>query len=565
MPRNATKPPRRAPATPDQRGDATIAVTVPEAEKSFLAGILEQVADDPEKARCSAKLVDAAWFTLPHAGEIIAGLVEALKLPGPKLADVTTAVRHAARDQAAGDIDPAIAMIADLLKTSATTRQAYAVGIARYATEIEAAYWQRQLLDGLGRTMATARARSLDDSDIDAIEAATASLRDAIARRGAPSRRLVLRPISEIESTPIDWLWPQRIVGGGLTIITGPVGNTKSLFTVDIAARVSTGCRWPDGTGHAPVGSVIMFGNEDDPGKIVRPRLEAAGADLSRVMVCEGTQTNRDDEDAVAMVLEQDIAQLRQSLESMPDCRLIVFDPLSDYLLADENSAAEVRAALMPLAKLAQEKNVAILAVAHQNKKNDLTAVQRIGGSGAFAQVARGVIAIGNDPDDPDTSYSRRRVMLVAKNNYGERDVGQAYRLIKRHGDQVGVEWIAGTVEMAADDLSRKPSGGREHEERRGDAVDALRDILGTNRKPAEDVKQHLEDAGFRRRQIDHAAKVLEVVKRRLATEDGGSAWHWWLPPPKTALQSDSAEPFAEVAAFSSDEVFAEYDRGRAS
>jgi len=342
-----------------------------------------------------------------------------------------------------------------------------------------------------------------------------------------PNRRLVLVRASDIECTSINWLWPQRIVGDGLTIVTGPVGISKSLISVDVAARVTTGDKWPDGTGHAPQGSVILFGAEDDAGKVVVPRLAAAGADLERVHVCQGAVTADDDagDEPAAVILERHIGELRDALDAVADCRLIVFDPLPDYIAGDENNSAEVRAALVPLARLAQERNVAVVAVLHQNKKNDLTTVQRIAGSGAFAQIARVVLSIGTHPEDADKETGKRRIMLVSKNNYGERDVGQAYEIETRSNGQPGLVWQAGLVTMDADEIARRPTGGREHEDRRNEAVDALRDLLASGEKNAATVTATLQDAGLGRRQIDHAANVLNVIKTKRP-----HGWCWRLP-----------------------------------
>jgi hypothetical protein len=244
-------------------------------------------------------------------------------------------------------------------------------------------------------------------------------------------------------------------------------------------------------------------------------------------------------------VLEHNIDLLRSALESKPDCRLIVFDPLPDYVAADENNSAEVRAALVPLARLAQEKNVAVLAVLHQNKKNDLTAVQRIGGSGAFAQIARTVLAIGDHPEDDAADADRRRVMLVAKNNYGEKAVGQGYRLRKRTNGDVCLEWIAGTLSMDADALARRPNGGREHDERRSEAVEELRQRLAAGPASAAAVSTAMKDAGFGRRQIEHACDTLNVVKER--TREG---WSWRLPERESPLSSNYVEPDPAFAAF---------------
>jgi putative DNA primase/helicase len=364
---------------------------------------------------------------------------------------------------------------------------------------------------------------------------------------GEPPARLVLVRASEIECTAINWLWPQRIVGDGLTIITGPVGISKSLISVDVAARVTTAGKWPDGTGHAPLGSVILFGAEDDPGKVVVPRLMAAGADLNRVHVCQGTTNGRNDDEPAAVVLERHIGQLRDALDAVEDCRLIVFDPLPDYIAADENKSSEVRYALVPLARLAQEKNVAIVAVLHQNKKNDLTTVQRIAGSGAFAQIARIVLSIGTHPEDAGKATGKRRVMLVSKNNYGERDVGQAYEIETRSSGEPGLCWLPGTLAMDADEISRRPTGGREHEDRRGEAVDALREMLGLGERNAGATIEELQDRGFGRRQIDHASGALNVIKRKM--RDG---WYWRLPAREPG-QGARPEPEQAFAAWAPD------------
>jgi hypothetical protein len=370
-----------------------------------------------------------------------------------------------------------------------------------------------------------------------------------------PHRRLVLKRASEIECSEINWLWPQRIVGDGLTIITGPVGISKSLISVDVTARVTTGGKWPDATGHAPQGSVILFGAEDDAGKVVVPRLMAASADLSRVHVCQGTIDEHDCGDdgeqspeIAAMILERHIGELRAALDDVADCRLIVFDPLPDYIAADENKSAEVRAALVPLARLAQERNVAVVAVAHQNKKNDLTTVQRIAGSSAFAQIARVVLSIGTHPEDADKQSGKRRVMLVSKNNYGERDVGQAYSIETRASGQPGLVWQPGMLTMDADEIARRPTGGREHEGRRGEAVDALRDLLSVGEQSAAAVTARLQDTGLGRRQIDHAANALNVIKTK--RRDG---WYWRLP----VRDVDDATPQPEpaFAAWAPDEI----------
>jgi hypothetical protein len=523
----------------------------------LVAGAFDELLNDPAAAKAALAGFDIEWLTIPAAADVVTSVIACTGIVAPKLADVRAHIHSRQKQIGKAGVEAADHLVIDCGSKVAASPQAYRLGLHRFANEVEAAYRQRVILSHATDIASKAAAGALDVSDVDLLSQEAERLKAVLERRGGPQRRLVLVPVSEIERTPVNWLWPQRIVGNGLTIVTGPVNNTKSLFTIDMAARVSLGAAWPDGTGHAPAGSVILFGAEDDVGSVVRPRLEAAGADIARVLVCQG-QTAGQNEDAAAVVLEHNIDLLRAALESKPDCRLIVFDPLPDYVAADENNSAEVRAALMPLARLAQEKNVTVVAVLHQNKKNDLTAVQRIGGSGAFAQIARTVIAIGDHPEDEATDSDRRRVMIVAKNNYGEKHVGQAYRLRKRSNGDVCLEWIAGTLSMDADALARRPNGGREHDERRTEAVDALRRHLADGPTSAAAVNTAMKDSGFGRRQIEHACDSLNVVKSR--QRDG---WTWRLPERESPLTSSHVEPHDDFAAFAPADDAGVLDRWR--
>jgi len=99
--------------------------------------------------------------------------------------------------------------------------------------------------------------------------------------------------VSDVETKPVDWLWPDRIPLGKFTLFQGDPCVGKSFETLDIAARVSTGNGWPDSPDSRAVpGDAILLSAEDDVADTIRSRLEAAGADLSRVHVISGGAQN---------------------------------------------------------------------------------------------------------------------------------------------------------------------------------------------------------------------------------------------------------------------------------
>jgi hypothetical protein len=94
---------------------------------------------------------------------------------------------------------------------------------------------------------------------------------------------MLLRRVSELASRPVAWLWSGRLPLGRVVIFEGDPGLGKSLVTLDLYARLSTGRPFPDGQpGPGPAPAIII--NADDT---IRPRLEALGADLASLFVLD--------------------------------------------------------------------------------------------------------------------------------------------------------------------------------------------------------------------------------------------------------------------------------------
>lgn len=265
--------------------------------------------------------------------------------------------------------------------------------------------------------------------------------------------------LADVHPQPVRWLWPNRIPLGKVTLLVGDPKKGKSVLTLDIAARVTTGAGWPDAPGQRfDPGGVVLLSAEDDLADTIRPRLDAAGADVSRIVSLQAVE-HRDSKSG-AMVKAgftlADLLALEAAIAQTPACRLVVIDPVSAYLAgADSHVNAEVRAALAPLAELAQRTGVAVLLVTHLRKGEGL-AVYRAIGSIAFTAAARAVWAVAQDRDDP--TGHRRLLLPVGCNLSADQETGLAFALRDNVAGVPLVAWEAGAVTISADDaLTNEP------------------------------------------------------------------------------------------------------------
>lgn len=336
----------------------------------------------------------------------------------------------------------------------------------------------------------------------------------------------ILRCLADVVPVRVQWLWPQRIALGKLTLIAGDPGLGKSFISLEMAARISTGRAWPDQPGeYAPIGGTVLLSAEDGLDDTIRPRLDAAGADVSKIKAIEGVLLTDEDADAKPMHvnLERDVAALEAAIDATPDCRLVVIDPLTAYLgKIDSHNNAEVRGVLALLSDLAARKNVAIVGVTHLNKASSMSAAYRTMGSLAFVAAARAVWAVARDKEDPE---GRRRLVLPVKNNLGNDRTGLAYRLNGIPGGPAWIEWEPDPVDTTADDALAPATGRDDDGPALGEAKAWLRGELADGPQPATDIKKQASKDGIKSRTLDRAKEALNVTSYR-----DGKTWWWKLP-----------------------------------
>jgi RecA-family ATPase len=334
-----------------------------------------------------------------------------------------------------------------------------------------------------------------------------------------PAPGAVLRCFADIAAEPLLWLWPGRIPLGKVTLLIGDPGLGKSLVTVDIAARLSRGLAFADGAECKP-GGTIFLSAEDDPADTIRPRLDAAGTDVSRVHMLDAVRVELTDGSTIekAFSLESDIAHLESALLQLPDVRQIVIDPLSAYLGGtDSHSNAEIRGLLSPLAAMAVRHRVAILAVTHL-RKTPGTAVHRSIGSIAFAAAARAVWAVAPDPEDANS-----RLLLAVKQNLSVSMGGLSFR-IETENSVPRLAWEPGAIALAANDVLGNTEVQDQNERREAKAW--LQELLADGPIAVKKIQEEAKAAGISWMTVRRAKDALTVTTSKSGYQ---GAWQWQL------------------------------------
>jgi hypothetical protein len=215
---------------------------------------------------------------------------------------------------------------------------------------------------------------------------------------------LLATRFADIDPLPAIWTWRQRVPVAELTILAAPGGTGKGILCADLAARISTGTALPDGGPAEQPAAVLMVSSEDDRHVVVVNRLIAAGADLSQI-------ADLSQVDGTPFQLPEHAGTLRQAIDELPGCRLVILDPLAGLAPFPLTSVARVRSILAPLQRIAQDTGVSILVTHHVTKAGS------IAGSAAVVDAVRSVLVIERDKSNPSV-----RCVRSVKSNMGAQE-----------------------------------------------------------------------------------------------------------------------------------------------
>ena len=302
--------------------------------------------------------------------------------------------------------------------------------------------------------------------------------------------------MSDVELTPVEWLWKPYLPFGKLSVLQGNPGEGKTYFAMHLAAACTNGKLLPNMERMEPF-NVIYQTAEDGLGDTVKPRLIEAGADLDRVLVIDDSevQLTLSDERIEKAIIEN-------------NARLVIIDPIQAYLGADVdmNRANEVRPIFMRLGQVAPRTGCAILLIGHLNKAAGMQSLQRGLGSIDIAAAVRSVMFIGKLKHNPTM-----RILTHEKSSLAPPGASLAFSL----GDEGGFRWV-GEYDITADEMLSGIEPQRETKTQQ--AKDLICTLLaGGKQVLSEDIDKAALERGIPGRTVRDAKRELgDALKSKI-------------------------------------------------
>lgn len=306
--------------------------------------------------------------------------------------------------------------------------------------------------------------------------------------------------MQDVKCESVEWLLYPFIPYGKITIIQGDPGEGKTTLVLQIIARLTKGESIIDEGAKLPV-SVIYQTAEDGLGDTIKPRLVAANADCSKVLVI-------DDKDTPLTMLDM---RLEKAI-CETGARLVVLDPIQGFLGADVDMhrANEIRPVMKHIAELAEKYRCAIVLIGHMNKCSMGKSAYRGLGSIDFQAAARSVLIVGRIKDEPDV-----RVICQVKSSLAPEAKPIAFRL----SEDSGFEWI-GEYDINDDDLLSGTAKGTKQKA----AMDFLENLLADGKMQQTKIAELADEKGISNKTLRNAKKALGIEAVKV-----GSQWYWEL------------------------------------
>ena len=309
---------------------------------------------------------------------------------------------------------------------------------------------------------------------------------------------------SAVTEKAVEWLWYPFIPYGKITLLQGDPGDGKSTFMLHVVASITTGRQLPDGSQSKILQNVIYQCSEDSSADTIKPRLLQAGADCDRVAYIN------EENDPLTIAdprIEEAIIKT--------GARLLIIDPIQAYLPhdCDMTSASSMRALMKRLAAIADRHKCAVVLIGHMTKASGSKNLYRSFGSIDIAAIARSVLMIKRDDNNPEIRY-----MFPVKSSLAYEGNAVRFMFTKESGLQMLGECSIGAEIESLDDQNKEKGKSAKAEL-------ILKELLSCGDIPSKSVIKITNKRGISERTVRSAAKSLGIKAIRK-----GNTWYWSMP-----------------------------------
>jgi AAA domain len=332
-------------------------------------------------------------------------------------------------------------------------------------------------------------------------------------------KQVVVINAAEGDIGDTEWLWLNKIPLGSATWCMGQPGNAKSLMTTAITACVTTGKDFPDGSKNTvPPSRVLMYCGEDSISKVVKPRLLAHGADLTKVSFLDRKSFRTIAGDAEPekrpLDLSQDCDVLLAVVKANPDIKLIIADPITGIFgNKNINKNEEVDPIFQKLIDFCEASGIAFLGVLHVPKRQTNNAIEKVAGGTAVSGSAKSAFMLTRDPDSED---KHEHLLTMVKWNYASNWDGIKYKTVPavaswkgKTSNTVVIEWGEVIHEIADDVLVKQNSKGAERDRQIDKCEAFLKTYLTKGPVRSPDVYDSAKTQGFSAPTVQRALKNI--------------------------------------------------------
>ena len=312
---------------------------------------------------------------------------------------------------------------------------------------------------------------------------------------------------------------------GEVSLLGADGGTGKGIWQAQLIAYVTAGRT----SGFFPqppekTGSVLIFSGEDDPGKVLKARLTAAGADMSRVMVVTSDAYFARTGSPLCI---PDTSFAKYVGKAAP--ALVIIDPLQSFLPAGVEMASrnQMRSALLPLKALCARHGCAALISMHTNKRANVSGRARLADSSDIWDIARSVLMMGRDKN------SEKLYLSHEKSSYSA-----PARTALLHIEQAQVEGVKTAVAVFDSRTDKKDADFVEERrvrtaQTKEDTAQAILNVLAESKlgsMPSTQLRAEvMKEMGCSeptyKRAYANLVKTKEITKYQLSQKDGTRSW----------------------------------------